>query len=729
MSLNKPILDDRSYQQIRDELIARIPVYAPEWTDHNPSDPGIALIELFSYLTENLLYRFNQIPDSTKMEFLRLLQIPLNSAHPSTALLSFTTKELLGVAAKLTGEVSAGDVKFTTLQEVHVLPVSVLGALKVIDQLPDEDSEEGIFYQQAAASVEANKTQPYHVETIWQDEPGVARDMESSVDGILWVAVLAEKASETELVRQSLLSHPKGPLLLNIGFMPEIRLEDDLDHHSADFAQLFRCPGDAEQASGNPVSWQISTGRINSDNQPIYYPLQVQGDTTNGLEKEGVVRLQLPREEHNMSAYEFADINMQGVGDFPPILDDDTQSRVICWLRAFRNDDTAIGKIIYVGANASLAEQAVQAKSEFIGTGNGQPNQVYNLNHQQVLANSVKLQVEEPQGWTDWREVDGFYSSTESDRHFMLDKQAGQIRFGTGINGAVVQIGQRVRVIHYRYGGGRGGNVAAEAINKVVGNPVVKVTNPLNAYGGTDAETLEAALQRIPSELRRRNRAVTRSDFQELALQSPGADLARSEVLPRYHPQLPQQESAGVVSVVVWPKEDKHHPNAPVPNKNQLRSVCQYLDARRLITTEIYVLPPKYVPVAIAVGVKVKNGFGIDAVRHWVELALRQFLAPLPPYGPGGQGWPLGRRVHSAELEAAAHQVEGVEYLEGLQLVGWDAAGNEISNTVNLQKNEVPELIGITVENGAVTLNPGEMIMPSKTDAIAVPVPVIKDVC
>ena len=65
MPLPSPILDDRSYQQLRDELIRRIPVYAPEWTDRNPSDPGITLIELFAFLGENLLYRFNQIPDAT----------------------------------------------------------------------------------------------------------------------------------------------------------------------------------------------------------------------------------------------------------------------------------------------------------------------------------------------------------------------------------------------------------------------------------------------------------------------------------------------------------------------------------------------------------------------------------------------------------------------------------------------------------------------------------------
>src|SRR6478752_2710042 len=91
MPLPQPILDDRSFAQLRDELVRRIPVYAPEWTDHNASDPGITLIELFAFLGENLLYRFNQIPDNTRLAFLRLLQIPLRAPVPSRAMVALTT--------------------------------------------------------------------------------------------------------------------------------------------------------------------------------------------------------------------------------------------------------------------------------------------------------------------------------------------------------------------------------------------------------------------------------------------------------------------------------------------------------------------------------------------------------------------------------------------------------------------------------------------------------------
>ena len=97
MPLPSPILDDRSYQQLHDELVQRIPVYTPEWTDFNAADPGITLIDLFAHLGEALLFRFNQIPETTKLAFLRLLDIPLRAAVPSQALVALTTQKREGV--------------------------------------------------------------------------------------------------------------------------------------------------------------------------------------------------------------------------------------------------------------------------------------------------------------------------------------------------------------------------------------------------------------------------------------------------------------------------------------------------------------------------------------------------------------------------------------------------------------------------------------------------------
>jgi hypothetical protein len=112
--------------------------------------------------------------------------------------------------------------------------------------------------------------------------------------------------------------------------------------------------------------------------------------------------------------------------------------------------------------------------------------------------------------------------------------------------------------------------------------------------------------------------------------------------MPLFHAPS-RSRKPGNVSVVVWPARDAQHPNAPLPDARELAEVCAWLDRWRLVTTELYVIPPTYRRIAISVSAKVSDGYGLDAVRDWVDVLLRQYLAPLPPYGPDGQGWPLGR--------------------------------------------------------------------------------------
>jgi hypothetical protein len=82
MPLQLPNLDDRRYNDLVAEALARIPTYFPQradspgWTNYNPSDPGITLIELFAYLADMLLYRLNRVTDDNTRKFLKLLNGP-----------------------------------------------------------------------------------------------------------------------------------------------------------------------------------------------------------------------------------------------------------------------------------------------------------------------------------------------------------------------------------------------------------------------------------------------------------------------------------------------------------------------------------------------------------------------------------------------------------------------------------------------------------------------------
>ncbi|MGA7411294.1 MAG: baseplate J/gp47 family protein, partial [Bryobacteraceae bacterium] len=76
MPLPLPNLDDRTWSDLVVEGRELIPAWAPEWTDHNPSDPGITLVELFAFLSEMLIYRLNRISDENVGEFLKLISGP-----------------------------------------------------------------------------------------------------------------------------------------------------------------------------------------------------------------------------------------------------------------------------------------------------------------------------------------------------------------------------------------------------------------------------------------------------------------------------------------------------------------------------------------------------------------------------------------------------------------------------------------------------------------------------
>lgn len=88
-----PKLDDRSFNDIVEEAISMIPRYAPEWTNHNPSDPGITLIELAAWMTDLLIYRMNQVPDKNYVAFLNLLGIKLKAPQSARALIRFQLVE------------------------------------------------------------------------------------------------------------------------------------------------------------------------------------------------------------------------------------------------------------------------------------------------------------------------------------------------------------------------------------------------------------------------------------------------------------------------------------------------------------------------------------------------------------------------------------------------------------------------------------------------------------
>ena len=88
ISFQPPTLADRSFDNLVEDMLRRIPAHTPEWTNPRLGDPGRTLIELFAWLGDALLYRANLVPERQRLVFLKLLGLPLKPAQPARTLVS-----------------------------------------------------------------------------------------------------------------------------------------------------------------------------------------------------------------------------------------------------------------------------------------------------------------------------------------------------------------------------------------------------------------------------------------------------------------------------------------------------------------------------------------------------------------------------------------------------------------------------------------------------------------
>src|SRR5215208_4499127 len=132
MPILPPSLDDRRFDDLVEDLIARIPAHTPEWTNPRLGDPGRTLIELFAWLGDALLYRANLIPERQRLVFLKLLGLGLKPAQPAGGIvsLSFAQESELGAHTLAPFGALKAALPFETLAETTVLPVSAEAYIK-----------------------------------------------------------------------------------------------------------------------------------------------------------------------------------------------------------------------------------------------------------------------------------------------------------------------------------------------------------------------------------------------------------------------------------------------------------------------------------------------------------------------------------------------------------------------------------------------------------------------
>jgi hypothetical protein len=431
-------------------------------------------------------------------------------------------------------------------------------------------------------------------------------------------------------------------------------------------------------------------------------------------------------------------------------------------------------RFLWIGINAAAISQRTRVINEVLADGTGESDQMVKLSRSPIVPHSVRLFVTVGNTTEEWREIDDLLaagaevaapdsrqppgankSKPPNAKVFAVNAEAGEIRFGDGIHGQRPPLDADIRA-SYDYGAGTLGNVGAGAINSSPVLPAgVKVSNPIRTWGGADSENVLNGEKQITRFLQHRERLVTIADFETIVWRTPGVLLGRAEIIPTFNPEFSPNEpgdAPGAVTVMVIPRYDARQPDAPVPDRLFLDTICRYLDERRLITTEVFLRAPVYKPIWISVGINVIGEKSVPEVRESVKKALLDFLAPVNPafadnqqialqFGVslGGRideinkGWRLRKPVTAKELLAAASRVAGVMFVNDVLLA---EGGNISDEQVAMNGLELPRVMGISVSIGdplPLSQLRGTTSETNGTDGATarriVPIPVIPEEC
>jgi predicted phage baseplate assembly protein len=612
MALPAPNLDDRRFQDLVDEAKRTVQRHCPEWTDHNVSDPGVTLIEVFAGMVDQLLYRVNRIPDRFYVKFLDLLGVhllpPADAETEVTFWLSAPLPETLTIpvgtqVATLRTEGEPA-ISFSVTEAVDIVPCE-LGAVacstegRVVDQThvlagtagfacfdvcPKPGDQlliglssavpRGAVVLRFACSIEGIGVDPTNPPLVWE-----------SWNGNGWSACALERDETGGLNRA-------GDVVLHIG----------ADHAASVMAgqragwlrcRVIEAVEGQPQFAASPKVTRLSAFTI--------------GGTAHVAHAE-VVQEEVVGISEGVAGQRFLLQHRPVVAMYEPLVVEVSEAEGWSqWARV-----------------TTFADSGPSDRHFFVDP----------------VAGAIEFgpAVRQPDG---------------SLRQY----------------GAIPAKGSHIRLPVYRSGGGTRGNVSRGRIIVLKSSIpyVTRVENRFPAVGGVEAEDIDTARVRGPVVLRSRNRAVTTEDYEQLAREA-APDVARVRCVAAGDDGV----EAGGVRVLVVPavgnEDSAPFPfDALVPDPDMLATVSDYLEDRRVIGTRVLVEPPAYQGFTVVARIRARPRVRSARLHADAVAALHRYFHPIFG-GPERSGWPFGRPIHAGEVYSVLQALPGTEFVEDVRL-------------------------------------------------------------
>lgn len=685
------VLDNEEFEDIMAEARNMIISLYPEWTDFNYHDPGITLIELFSWMKESQQFFLDQISEESRKKYLKLLGLTPRTKQPAAVLVQVIPDDDIIVLEGT--KLYAGDICFAVRHRKQLIRDDVIccfSAGKWMLQLADkermnfdtslhlylfgEHPQKGhCFYIGFGHCLPKREPLDIYLElsghrrqrnplTAPMPVPLAVIQLQY-FNGTAWQAV-EEFRDETHGAIVSGHIH---------FYLPEAMAQTEVFGETGFFLRMLLT---AESYDVPPLLQSISANRI-SLVQCRQLIEQLKQDKFEQM--SGQVSLSV---DTIMALNGRNELYFNSEGSYYRIRD---------YVKT-PNFETGISRFQFhvpkhirtIDSIVIVSMMAEQAKLKFLAEGNGFPNQEYRLNNTRVEYESFHIIVENPDNpeqYVPWTKVRDFSGSGSEDCHYILNSANGVIRFGNCIHGMAPE--GHIIITAYTETLGQRGNVKAHKINRFDGMEPedVRVYNQDNAFGGTDEESLDECFLRARKKLQHAVTAVSDMDYERYIMAAPGLLLENCKVIPAgLMRQIKNVVDEAEINIVVKPfSGDGEKGLSDCYKKN----ILAYLEPYRMVGRKINLLSPQYITFEVYADIVLWPHY--KNAREDVRSMLQEYFADL--------GHEFGAVVQYSDLYGIIDMLEGVLRINTLNV---DVKGTGVrrskDGTIRLPPNGVVRL-------------------------------------
>lgn len=692
--INLENLSDKTALEIFNEAKQKIEIMNPNWTYKSESDPGITLIELFSWLKFNQHNRLNNISTRLKINLLKLLGIKLKKRCGSRALIHINNsksdinvpKNTKWVADSLIFEnenpqfISKSDilsVRFVNPEFEEKKNYYDLNGVEKIYTFGTKNLKNGenrefiinlsnefpknkeislyfkIYSDYKRNEVGQNFFEPF-ASVKWQCW-GILDGKEDWYDMEFKDYTHQFLFSGNVVLKNKVQMLPIGGIYLvkcklissDYDFMPQISNIKinvfEVTQIDTKCESVFVKKSDIE-TKDNILNFSLNTHLGLYGNHVVYYK---NGDSWINIEKFQF----FPDIKNGFCSFEIENFDVS----------------------QFENDDEIFMIVSY---SKDIKNKMI------VGSGTGFSGLTFDIDFEDFSKyENFRIMVGEKYkkniNFKIWDRVDDFFGSKKFDNHFVYEENLKVLAFGDNHHGAIPQVGKdNIKLCSLVFTKGENSNLKENMINDVeTKNKTLKNSNIVQispATGGTDDEKFEDAERRVSEIFKDEKRAVILEDYSKIIKKTPGIilkDVSISSSNDRMRNKI-------FIAVRI--------PDLNFVPESYKKNIINWFENFRLINTEVEILSPVIIKLDIKIRVILKSGYNVDS--SVIRKELEEFVDNLNEK--------MGQKLVYGDILKRIENLEFVHYLENLDINpnGYGFDSNSDCDNIDVPINALYEL-------------------------------------